>query len=280
MNRMIKTAAALFTAVTLTACGTSSASSTAATAADKKITIGATAVPHAEILENVVKPLLADEGWDLEITVFNDYVQPNTAVEDGTLDANYFETIRYLDEENENRGLHLKAVAGIHLEPMGLYSKKYDSIDDLPDGAKIAIPNDGSNESRALKLLEDNGLLTLDDSVDLYTPKDVTDNPHNFTFSELDSASLPRTLDDVDAAVINGNYALEADLSPAKDALISESADGPDAHYYINYLVVKEGNENTDKTKALIKALQSDEVKDYIEKNYSGSVIPAFTDGE
>ena len=282
MKKFIRTAAAAALALTLAGCSSSTAASggKADSGDDKVITIGATAVPHAEILNDVVKDLVKKDGYTLKVTVFNDYIQPNTAVEDKELDANYFETIRYLDEENKERNLHLKAVAGIHLEPMGIYSRKVKSLDDLPDGATIAIPNDGSNESRALKLLADNGLITLKDDNDLYVPSDVADNPKNLKFSEQDAANLSRVLDDVDASVINGNYALEAKLNPSKDALASEKADGEDAHYYINYLVVREGNENSKKTKELIKALQSDEVKDYIDKNYSGSVIPAFTDGD
>lgn len=282
MSKIIRKAAAAVLALTLAGCSSSATASTgkADSGDDKVITIGATAVPHAEILDNVVKDLVKKDGYTLKVTVFNDYIQPNTAVEDRELDANYFETIRYLDEENEERNLHLKAVAGIHLEPMGIYSKKIKSLDDLADGATVAIPNDGSNESRALKLLADNGLIKLKDTDDLYVPSDVTDNPKNLKLSEQDAANLTRVLDDVDASVINGNYALEAKLNPAKDALAAEQADGEDAHYYINYLVVREGNENSAKTKELIKALQSDEVKDYIDKNYSGSVIPAFTDGD
>lgn len=278
-KKIIRTLAAAALAIGLAGCS-SSASGSTAKADDKTIEIGATEVPHAQILNDVVKGLVEKDGYTLKITVFNDYTQPNTAVDEGSLDANYFQTIRYMDEENEERGLHLKAVAGIHLEPMGFYSKKISSLDDLKDGATIAIPNDGSNESRALKLLADNGLIELEDTDDLYDLTNVSSNPHNYKLSEQDAANLTRVLDDVDGAVINGNYALEADLNPSKDALFAEEADGEDAHYYINYLVVREGNENTAKTKELIKALQSDEVKDYIEKNYEGSVIPAFTDGD
>lgn len=278
-KKIIRTLAAAALAIGLAGCS-SSASNSTAKADDKTIEIGATEVPHAQILNDVVKDLVEKDGYTLKVTVFNDYTQPNTAVDEGSLDANYFQTIRYMDEENEERGLHLKAVAGIHLEPMGFYSKKISSLDDLKDGATIAIPNDGSNESRALKLLADNGLIELDDTDDLYDLTNISSNPHHYEFSEQDAANLTRVLDDVDGAVINGNYALEADLNPSRDALFAEEADGEDAHYYINYLVVREGNENTDKTKELIKALQSDEVKDYIEKNYEGSVIPAFTDGD
>ncbi|MCR5526879.1 MAG: MetQ/NlpA family ABC transporter substrate-binding protein [Lachnospiraceae bacterium] len=243
---------------------------------DTTISIGVTPVPHEEIVENVVKPALEAKGWTVDVVAFNDYVQPNTAVDSGDLDANYFQTTRYMEEENNQRGLKLVSIAGIHLEPMGLYSKTLKSIDELKDGATIAIPNDGSNESRAIQLLADNGLLTVDESVDLLTPTDITENPHNFEFIEQEAASLPRTLDDVDAAVINGNYAMEADFNPSTDALIAESADTEASKQYINDLVVNSGNENTLKSQALKAALQSQEVKDYINDNYSGSVIAAF----
>lgn len=243
---------------------------------DTTITIGVTPVPHAEIVNNVVKAKLEAAGWKVEVVEFNDYVQPNTSLEDGELDANYFQTIRYLEEQNSSRNLHLKEVAGIHLEPMGLYSNTVTALADLPDGGSIAIPNDGSNESRALKLLADNGLITLSETDDLYNLTNISENPHNFEFLELDAANLPRALDDADAAVINGNYALEANLNPQTDALVAELADSDESYKYINYLVVKEGNEETTKTKALIAALQNEDVKKYIEENYSGSVIAAF----
>ena len=240
---------------------------------DNKIAIGVTPVPHAEIVNDVVVPKLEAAGWTVEVVEFNDYVQPNTSLEDGEIDANYFQTIRYLEEQNKERGLHLVEVAGIHLEPMGIYSKNYKSLEELPDGATIAVPNDGSNESRAIKLLADNGLITLAETEDLYN---LTSIAENFEITELDAANLPRSLDDVDAAVINGNYALEANLNPEKDALAAELADSDESYKYINYLVVKEGNEESTKTKALIAALQNDDVKKYIEEKYSGSVIPAF----
>lgn len=243
---------------------------------DNTISIGVTPVPHAQIVNDVVKGKLEAAGWKVEVVEFNDYVQPNTALEDGELDANYFQTIRYLQEQNKERGLHLVEVAGIHLEPMGLYAKEAASLEDLPDGASIAIPNDGSNESRAIKLMADNGLITLKETEDLYTPQDIEENPHNFEIVELEAANLPRSLDDVDAAVINGNYALEAGLNPQTDALVAELAESDESYKYINYLVVKEGNEETAKTKAMIAALENDDVKKYIEENYSGSVIPAF----
>lgn len=243
---------------------------------DNVISIGVTPVPHAEIVNDVVKGKLEAAGWKVDVVEFNDYVQPNTALEDGELDANYFQTIRYLQEQNKERGLHLVEVAGIHLEPMGLYASEAKSLEELPNGATIAVPNDGSNESRALKLLADNGLIKLSETDDLYNLSNVSENPHNFEILELDAANLPRSLDDVDAAVINGNYALEANLNPQTDALVAELADSDESYKYINYLVVKEGNEQTAKTKALIAALQNEDVKKYIEEKYTGSVIPAF----
>ncbi len=242
---------------------------------DNVITIGATPVPHAEILEDVVKPLLEAEGWELDVVVFEDYVQPNTAVEEGELDANYFQTTRYMNEENSERGLHLVSIGGVHLEPMGLYANTATSIEELPDGASIAIPNDGTNEARALRLLVDNGLIEVNEEVELLTPVDVTVNEHNFEFVEVEAASLTRTLEDVDAAVINGNYALGAGLNPAEDTLVLESVDSDSIQQYINNLVVKEGNEETAKSQALLAALQSQDVVDYINEKYAGSVIPA-----
>ena len=272
------TVAATEAATTAAASSKAAESSAAADGAVFKIGgIGpVTPVPHAEIVNDVVVPKLEAAGWTVEVVEFNDYVQPNTSLEDGEIDANYFQTIRYLEEQNKERGLHLVEVAGIHLEPMGIYSKNYKSLEELPDGATIAVPNDGSNESRAIKLLADNGLITLAETEDLYNLTSIAENPHNFEITELDAANLPRSLDDVDAAVINGNYALEANLNPEKDALAAELADSDESYKYINYLVVKEGNEESTKTKALIAALQNDDVKNYIEEKYSGSVIPAF----
>lgn len=242
---------------------------------DTTVSIGVTPVPHEEIVKDVVKPALEKAGWIVKIVEFNDYVQPNTSLESGDIDANYFQTTRYLQEENAKRSLHLVSVAEIHLEPMGLYSKKVKAVSALKDGSSIGIPNDGSNESRALRLLADNNLIKVDNA-DLLTVENVTSNPHNFKFVEVDAANLVRTLDDVDAAVINGNYALEAKFNPATDALIRESSDTAASKPYFNDLVVKKGNENTAKTNALKEALTSQSVKDYITKTYKGSVIPAF----
>lgn len=255
--------------------GSKAAASSAAASGDKTVSIGVTPIPHEQIVKDVVKPQLEKAGWTVKIVEFNDYVQPNTALESGDIDANYFQTTRYLQEEDEKRSLHLVSVASVHLEPMGLYSKTAKAVSNLKDGASIGVPNDGSNESRALQLLADNKLIQVK-KADLLTVKDVSENPHHFKFVEVDAANLVRTLDDVDAAVINGNYALQAKFNPATDALIKESSDTDASKPYFNDLVVKKGNEETAKTKALKEALTSQEVKDYITKNYKGSVIPAF----
>lgn len=242
---------------------------------DNHISIGATAVPHEEIIEGVVRTKLEAAGWEVEVVPFTDYVLPNTALEDGEIDANYFQTWRYLVEQNETRGLHLVEVLGIHLEPMGLYGAAYSSIDEIPEGASIAIPNDGSNESRALKLLHDNGIITLGETDDLYDLSNISENPKGIEFVELAAEQITHSLEDVNAAVINGNYALEAGLNPAEDALVIESADSDESYKYINYLVVKAGNEETAKTKALIAAFANQDVVDYINATYPGSVIPS-----
>ncbi|MGP1434809.1 MAG: MetQ/NlpA family ABC transporter substrate-binding protein [Catonella sp.] len=243
---------------------------------DKKISIGVTPVPHQEIVKAAVVPALEKEGYKVEVVEFNDYVQPNTAVQEGELDANYYQTTRYMENENKERKLDLVAVAEIHLEPMGLYSKTFKDIKELKDGATIAIPNDGSNESRALALLADNGLIKLKETEELYNLTSIAENPHNFNFSEIEAASIPVTLSDVDAAVINGNYALGAGFNPKNDSLILESTDSASIKQYFNDLVVKKGNENSEKIQALKKAFTSDEVKKFIEDKYAGSVIPAF----
>ncbi|RAZ26542.1 MetQ/NlpA family ABC transporter substrate-binding protein [Campylobacter hyointestinalis] len=235
------------------------------------IKVGATPIPHAEILE-FIKPELKKEGYELEIKVFNDYVVPNLAVEDGDLDANYFQHIPYLNEFNVNKGTHLVKTAGVHLEPMGIYSKKIKSLKDLKDGATVSIPNDPTNESRALDVLVNAKLIEVDNSVKLRTPLDITKNSKNLKFKELEAATLPRTLDDVDIAVINTNFAMNANLNPTKDALALESKDSP----YVNIVVVKEGNQNSKKIKALDAALNTKAVKDFIADKYKGAIIPAF----
>lgn len=262
-------------AIGLIGCGgTGSNGSGADSKDDKVIKIGVTPKPHKEIVDAAV-PLLEKEGYKVEITEFNDYVQPNTAVEEGSLDVNFFQHTPYLNEQVQSRGLHLKSVAAIHLEPMGLYSKKITSLDELKDGSTIAVPNDPSNEARALKLLAANGLIKIKDG-ELVTPADITENPKNLQFSELEAAAVPRAVDDVDAAVINGNYAIEAGFDPKTNAIVKEDKDSEAAKPYANIVVVKEGNENLEKIQALIKALTSDEVRDFINKEYNGAVIPVF----
>ena len=240
--------------------------------AGEKLVVAATPVPHAEILE-LIKPALAKEGVDLEIKVFTDYVQPNVQVDQKRLDANYFQTLPYLQSFNEGKGTHLETVIGVHVEPFGGYSKKVKSLAELKDGATIAIPNEGSNSGRALILLQKAGLIELKDPTNaVSTPKDIAKNPHNFKFKELESAMLPRVLDQVDLDMINTNYALEAGLNPAKDALVIEGADSP----YVNYLVARPDNKNSEAIQKLAKALTSPEVKAFIEKKYNGAVLPAF----
>ncbi|NLL39885.1 MAG: ABC transporter substrate-binding protein [Clostridiales bacterium] len=245
------------------------------TADDKTIRVGASVTPHAEILE-VTKDILAKDGYTLEIVEYNDYVLPNTATESGELDANYFQHQPYLTDFNAENGTHLVAVASIHYEPFGIYAGKTDSLDALSDGAVIAVPNDGTNEARALMLLEDLGLITLKETADFTaTILDIEDNPLNLNIKEIEAAQLARSLPDVDMAVINGNYAIEAGLN-VSDALAVEDKDSEAAQTYANVLVVREGNENNKGIQALVKALQSEEVREFINNTYSGSVIPIF----
>ncbi|WP_082190053.1 MetQ/NlpA family ABC transporter substrate-binding protein [Frateuria defendens] len=240
--------------------------------AGQKLVVAATAVPHAEILKQV-KPLLAKEGVDLEVKVFADYVQPNVQVVEKAVDANYFQTKPYLDAFNRERGTNLTIVTGVHIEPFGAYSRKYKSIDQLPDGAHVTMPNDPSNNSRALLLLARHGLITLKDpDNEMSTQKDITANPKHLKFRELEAAMLPRTLDEVDLALINTNYALAAGLNPTKDALLIEGKDSP----YVNYLVARPDNKDDPRVQKLAKALTSPEVKAFIEEHYKGAVLPAF----
>ena len=238
----------------------------------EKLVVAATPVPHAEILE-LIKPTLAKEGVDLEIKVFTDYVQPNVQVAEKHLDANYFQTLPYLESFNTGKGTTLQTVIGVHVEPFGGYSKKVKSLSELKDGATIAIPNEGSNSGRALILLQKAGLIELKDPTNaVSTPKDIAKNPHNFKFKELESALLPRVLDQVDLDMINTNYALEAGLNPATDALIIEGADSP----YVNFLVARPDNKDSVAIQKLAKALTSPEVKAFIAEKYKGAVLPAF----
>ncbi|MFI8950755.1 MetQ/NlpA family ABC transporter substrate-binding protein [Streptomyces sp. NPDC053750] len=255
----------------LSACG---ADKDSASDTSGPLVVAATPLPHAEILNYVKDNLAKKEGLDLEVKEFTDYVTPNTATEDGSVGANYFQTEPYLADFNKKNGTHLKSVASVHLEPLGLYSKKADKVGDLKNGATIALPNDTVTEARALQLLASEGLLTLKDGAgNSATTADITKNPKNLKFKELEAAQTPRSLNDVDAAVINGNYALEADLKPAKDALVLESAEN---NPNVNLLVVKEGQEDDPRVKKLAKLLTSPEVKKFIEDNYSGSVLPSF----
>ena len=232
-------------------------------------------LPGAEILEQV-KPLLAEQGIDLEIVQYNDYNTPNDAVEDGSLDANYFQHITYMNNYNEANGTHLVNAGVIHYEPFGLYAGKTASLDALADGAQIAVPNDTTNEARALLLLEQEGLIKLADGVGINaTTLDIVENSKNLDIVELEAAQIPSRLADVDMAVINGNYALDAGLKVA-DALAIEAADGTAAQAYENVIAVKEGNENNEAIKALVEALQSDTIRDYINDTYNGAVVPMF----
>ncbi len=257
-------------ALTLTGCGSSSSKE------DKTITVAASPTPHAEILTNAVKPLLEKEGYTLEVKEFTDYVQPNTVTEEGEVDANYFQHKPYLDNFNTEKGTHLVSVEGIHFEPMGIYSKKLTDLSELKDGATVAVPNDATNEARALLLLQDQGLITLKDGAGIEaTPNDIVSNPKNLSFKELEAATVPNVIDDVDIAIINGNYAAPAGFKTS-EALASESAESLAAQTYANILVVKEGNEDSDKIKAIAKALTSDEVRDYIANTYEGAVVAVF----
>ena len=252
--------------LTLAACGG------AAKDDGRTLTIAATAVPHAEILESV-KPALAKEGVDLKIRVFNDYVQPNLQVDQRQIDVSYFETKPYLDEFNRSRGTHLVTYAGIHVEPLGAYSRKWKRIADLPQGATIAIPNEPSNGGRALLLLQKAGLIRLRNPADpLATLHDIVANPKGLKFKELEGATLPRTLDEVDLALINTNYALDARLNPVRDALIIEDAHSP----YVNFVVGRPGGDKDPRVVKLIAALRSPATRTFIETHYKGAVLPAF----
>ena len=240
------------------------------------IKVAASPTPHAEILA-VAGDILAQAGIKLEVVEFTDYVQPNMVTESGEVDANYFQHQDYLNNFNEENGTHLVSVAEIHYEPLGLYPGKTKSIDELVDGAKISVPNDTSNEARALQLLAAQGLIELDPDAGLTATKnDITSNPKNLEIVEMEAAQLPRTLADVDMAVINGNYATQAGFSSAKDALAAESADSEAAQIYPNVLVVKEGRESDPAILALAAALQSDAVRSFIDENFGGAVVPLF----
>lgn len=237
-----------------------------------KLVVGATAVPHAEIL-NFIKPKLKEEGIDLEVKEFTDYVLPNTQVYEKQLDANFFQHQPYLDDQNTKNNFNLVGVIGVHVEPLGAYSKKYKTKDEIPNGAKVAIPNDATNGGRALLLLAKNGLITLKEGAGISaTVKDIATNPKNLEFKELEAAMLPRVLDEVDLGLINTNYALEAKLVPTKDALFIEDKDSP----YTNILVSRPDNKDSEAIQKLAKALTSADVKKFIEDKYQGSIVPAF----
>ncbi|WP_456599263.1 MetQ/NlpA family ABC transporter substrate-binding protein [Blastococcus sp. SYSU DS0616] len=270
-TRTTLAAVATATLLGLTACGGGEAE---LSAADEPLRVGASPVPHAEILRFVDEELADDAGLDLEIIEFTDYVQPNVALDDGSLDANYFQTVPYLEEQEASAGYDFTALEPVHIEPLGIYSASLTTLADLPDGGTVAIPNDPTNAARALRLLEANDLLTLADTGDSApTALDIEGNPKGLEIQQVEAAQLPRSLADVDAAVINGNYAIDADLSPAEDALALEEAEGnPNA----NLLVVRSGDEDAERIVALEELLHSAEVRQFIEENYSGAVLPAF----
>ncbi|MFG2957065.1 MetQ/NlpA family ABC transporter substrate-binding protein [Streptomyces sp. NPDC048291] len=260
--------------VGLTACGSDKDSASGSADYSGPLVVAASPTPHAEILDYIKDNLAKKAGLDLEVKEFTDYITPNTATEDGSVDANYFQNQPYLDDFNKKRGTHIVPVVTVHLEPLGLYSHKVKSTDALKSGATVAVPNDAVNEARALKLLAANGLITLKDGVGSEaTPQDIAKNPKNLQFKEVEAAQTARSLDDVDAAVINGNYAISAGIKPAKDALVLESAKNSP---YGNFLAVKKGNEKDPRVKKLAELLTSPEVKKFIEDKYQGSVIPSF----
>ncbi len=267
----------LLAALTIAGCGGDSkpaaSSSSSSSSSAKVLKIGATPVPHAEILE-IVKPILAKQGIDLQVVEFSDYVQPNLALNDKELDANFFQHEPYLDNFiSEHKDVKLVNAGGIHIEPMGIYSKKVKKLDELKDGASIAIPNDPTNGGRSLMLLEKAGLLKLKDGVGVKaTVQDITSNPKNLKFQEVEAAQVPRTLDDVDAAVINTNFAMQVNLVPTKDAMFMEDKTSP----YVNIIAVRAGDQDRPEIQALLKALKSDEVKNFINEKYKGAIVPAF----
>ncbi len=278
-KRLLSLAAVGILAVGLLAgCGNNTSTSDSGSKdskADKgTIKVAASATPHAEILEEV-KPILAKEGWDLEVTVFSDYVQPNLVVESGDFDANYFQHIPYLEQFNEEQKTHLVNAGGIHYEPFGIYPGTKKDLKDIAKGDVIAVPNDTTNEARALLLLQDNGLIKLKDGVGLEaTVTDIVENPNDIEIRELEAAQISHVTDEVAFVVLNGNYALEAGYSVAKDAVAYEKNDSEAAQTFVNVIAVKEGNEDSEAIKALVKALKSDEIKKFINDTYDGAVIP------
>lgn len=280
MKKLLALAMALTLCLGLAACGGTPAEDpadentpqTETSGETVTLRVGATPAPHQEILEQVVDTLAA-QGITLEIVPYTDYLTPNVAVEEGEDDANFFQHITYMETYNAENNTHLVNAGSIHYEPMGIYAGKTTSLEEIPDGAVIAVPNDATNEGRALLLLEAQGLITLDDSSNLSaTPNNIVDNPKNLQFEEIEAQTLPSSRPDLDLAVINSNYALGAGLNPTTDALAIESSDSP----YVNVLVVKEGNENNEAVQALVEALHSDTIRDFINEEFDGAVVPAF----
>lgn len=262
----------------LTGCGSSKSESSEKKTDDKKITVAASATPHAEILEEA-KTLLKDKGYELEVKIFDDYVQPNNVVESGEFDANYFQHVPYLEQFNEEKGTHLVVAGKIHYEPFGIYPGTKKDLKDIAKGDKIAVPNDTTNEARALLLLQDNGIIKLKDGAGIKaTVNDIEENPNNIEIVELEAAQVPRVVNEVAYVVLNGNYALEANYTVKKDALAYEKSDSEAAKTYVNVIAVKEGNENSEKIKALVDVLKSDSIKKFINEKYDGAVI--VYDGE
>ena len=259
----------------LTGCGSTDkkAESSTGSTDTQVIKVAASATPHAEILEEA-KPLLAKEGYDLQVTVFDDYVQPNEVVDSGDFDANYFQHVPYMEQFNKEKGTKLVDAGDIHYEPFGIYPGTKKSIDEIADGDEIAVPNDTTNEARALLLLQDNGLIKLKDGAGLTaTVNDIAENPHNIKIVELEAAQVARVTGETAFVVLNGNYALQAGYSVKKDALAYEASDSEAAKTYVNIIAVKEGNEDSDAIKALVKVLKSDDIKKFIDEKYDGAVI-------
>lgn len=270
--------ATILTAGLVTGCRSSASSSDQSSSQDntqkKTITVAASQTPHSEILAEAAK-ILEKQGYELKVTVFDDYVQPNNVVESGEFDANYMEHVPYMEQFNKENGTHIVNAGGIHYEPFGIYPGTKKKLDDLAEGDTIAIPNDTTNEARALLLLQDNGLLTLKDGAGLTaTINDIKENPKKLKFQELEAAQVAKVKDEVALVVLNGNYALEAGYSVSKDSIAYEKADSEAAKTYVNIIGVKEGNENSDGIKALVKVLKSDDIKKFINDKYDGAVIP------
>ena len=264
----------VLTVGTLAGCGAKKDEDSKESGENKVIKIAASATPHAEILEEA-KPLLKEKGYDLEIKVFDDYVQPNEVVESGDFDANYFQHTPYLESFNKEKGTHLAVAGEIHYEPFGIYPGTKKSLDEIADGDKVAVPNDTTNEARALLLLQDNGIIKLKEGVGLEaTVNDIKENPHNIEIVELEAAQIARVTGEMAYVVLNGNFALQAGYSVGKDSLAYEKADSEAAKTYVNVIAVKEGNEENEAIKALVEVLKSDDIKKFIEEKYDGAVIP------